>query len=715
MPTNSKLAGKMPLMMGLMGSAGKPVVKGAETVDFDGTNDALTKASDLTGATDGKTCTFSGWVYIAGDSAGDFIQGAGGIPAFSYASGVFTVNLRNAGGTVILDLQIAQTEKVPDYTWMHLLVSVDLANASNRHVYVNDEIPASINWVTYTDDNSDFTRASWGISSPGKVKGRLAHVYLDYAYINLSVEANRRNWITADLHPAAESVQSALSPILYLPMTDPDTAGTNAGTGGDFTLNGTVARSGRGPNQDNCSASVFDGSADRLYLSSPTGAAISKQAVVSFVINSSSTADAQESVYNFNNALYADYQPSDKTLGIQFKDAATTSIAARVTLNNFNANGITTHISVSIDVDGANTAKRHVYVNGVIYTDVTWNNFADISIAFTNTPWNIAAGSTGSPASSSYFEGIIGECYIDDVYIDLATDNPFWDSTLNKPVSVRKVIDDTGVTPLVALPMIGSDAGNNLGTGGDFTVNSGPFTGARGASEFWARSVDFDGSTDYYSRTSALSGASDGKVVNGFFAIRPDTVSGTENIFTIVNGSSERFAISRTTTNILIEAWNAAGSQILSATATATLALNTWAVIHFNFNLASSTNRSISKAGTNLSVSWGTFTDDSIELSSTEQYIGSGDAGGSLYGGDLAIMWLDFGTEIDFTDEATRLIYSDALGFPTDLQAAIDAGTSPQGIVHMKFDDSSAFGTNSGTGGVFTEAGTPVAGPDVNP
>lgn len=38
-----------------------------------------------------------------------------------------------------------------------------------------------------------------------------------------------------------------------------------------------------------------------------------------------------------------------------------------------------------------------------------------------------------------------------------------------------------GTPPLIYLPMCGNNAGKNYGTGGDFTVNSGPFAGARGA------------------------------------------------------------------------------------------------------------------------------------------------------------------------------------------------------------------------------------------
>jgi hypothetical protein len=55
----------------------------------------------------------------------------------------------------------------------------------------------------------------------------------------------------------------------------------------------------------------------------------------------------------------------------------------------------------------------------------------------------------------------------------------------------------------------------------------------------------------------------------------------------------------------------------------------------------------------------------------------------------------------------------DALGYPVDLQPAIDAGDIPTPLIHMKFDDTSALGTNSGSGGDFTVNGTVTAGADV--
>ena len=60
-------------------------------------------------------------------------------------------------------------------------------------------------------------------------------MYLDFTYRPLNVEANRRLFIDSNGGSTASAPLVALSPILYLPMTDGYAVGENAGTGGDYT------------------------------------------------------------------------------------------------------------------------------------------------------------------------------------------------------------------------------------------------------------------------------------------------------------------------------------------------------------------------------------------------------------------------------------------------------------------------------------------------
>jgi hypothetical protein len=219
--------------------------RGGPSTEFDGVSDYLSRSSDFTGNADGKTFTFSAWVYLEYTASTSqrvlYATDASDNGIFFHVQGSETIGFEawNAAGTKIL--QAATSTVIADNTWTNIIVSVDMANSSNRSIYFND-VAASVSWYTYTNAAIDFTRATptvgeWG-NGTRQFFGSLAHVFLDYTYRDMSVKANRRLFITADQQPASQATQAALNPILYLPMTDANPE-VNAGTGGDFTVNGS--------------------------------------------------------------------------------------------------------------------------------------------------------------------------------------------------------------------------------------------------------------------------------------------------------------------------------------------------------------------------------------------------------------------------------------------------------------------------------------------
>jgi len=252
----------------------------AQAIDFDGTNDLLSRSTDLVGNTDGQQFTFSFWLWRQATSGLATVysaQNASNVVFFSVynAGGTTTVLAKDSGGTTRLEASFSLGVSQYVGTFYHVLISVDKTNTSNRAIYVND-IAQTVTWTTYsTTNNIDFTQPKHDVmglyGTTATAAGRLSHVFFDKTYRDLSVTANRRLFVTADLKPAAG--QAALNPIMYLPMSDPTQPGLNQGTGGNFTLTGTVARSGRGPNQYNAPYSDFDGAADYLERASVTGMA----------------------------------------------------------------------------------------------------------------------------------------------------------------------------------------------------------------------------------------------------------------------------------------------------------------------------------------------------------------------------------------------------------------------------------------------------------
>jgi hypothetical protein len=343
-------------------------------------------------------------------------------------------------------------------------------------------------------------------------------------------------------------------------------------------------------------------------------------------------------------------------------------------------------------------------MNGVDVTgSVSWSVYSDDTIDLTLNDYEVGKNAAGT----DYMNGELSDVWFDDSYT--ADLSGFYDTETGKPKFLG--IDGslpTGSPPLVYLPMRGNDAGNNAGTGGDFTVNSGPYTGARGPSEFWAGSAEYNGSNQYHGRASALTGAVDGKVLTLACAINTDAISGNDYIFAIRNGAgSVRFDFWNGAATLKMRGYNAAGSQILGTVTTGNvISATTWHTILLSINMANSGQRLLYVDGVDTSTTWNTYTDGDLELSGAQQYIGSL-AAGDYFDGKIGFLY--FTTEyIDFSQEANRLKFFDAFGYPVDIGAdgSLPTGTPP--LIYMNSDFH--LGTNLGTGGDFTPQNTPTDG-----
>ena len=693
-----------------------------EAVSFDGTNDYLSRSSDMTGNSDGKTFTFSCWFYGATGGTIYHSGGAGytdGVSIGFEQSGELNIKMDNPSGSTVFSVEHGGA--IAMNTWNHLLISCDMSSTSNRHIYVND-VALGNSYLTYTDSDIDFTSSTHSIVQLNKLKGRLAHLFLDYTYRDLSVTSNRRLFIDAEGKPS-DTIPS--SPILYLPMTDAATAGSNSGTGGDFTVNGVLATAERGPNQDNCSASTFDGSNDYMTRAS-IGASNSKVFTVSGTINFTSGdgficrfyKNGHGVLFNIATNIYgslyikaynASYQ---NRFYVQWKN----SIGA----NNALMPNHNYHFSLSVDM--SDTSKRHLIINGAAVSP-TYTYYTDVEMGFSA----IDLSRVGFVSGEGYFAGDLGELYFNTTYTDLSTDNPFWDSDANRPNSVRKVIADTSVTPLVALPLMGNDAGNNLGSGGDFNVVSGPFTGARGGSEYWSRTVNFNGHNNGNGLTrSGLSGSSNTYNISAVMIFKhPDTQ--TKKLLSLAYSSSSnsknRFTIEYSSTLFKVIAQDTSGNwgpSITGPTDSGTgqpiitsVSTNTWHTVFF----------SIKTNGTSYCIFDGTQY-STFEGSGGNIGLGQANLCGINRGAengsydddrkqDIAFLYLD-DSYIDFSQEANRNKFINQLGYPRDLTQQIEDEDIPNPLLYMKFD-AAALGTNSGTGGNFTVNGTVTSGADFTP
>lgn len=678
----------------------------ADAMDFDGTNDYLSRASDLTGNTDGKTFTFSyfGWRNATGSL--HTIYDNGKVTIQVNASDQVIITGKNAAGTTILSAT-ATASTIQKQTFDNLLISIDLANTSNRSIYI-DDVAATVTWAAYTNDTLDWTTATHAVGAvysgfASKYAGRLSGLFLDYTYRNLSVEATRRLFFTADRKPAAN--QAALSPILYLPLSDQTQPGLNLGTGGNFALTGVVARSGRGPSQFNAHYSDLDGTADYLSRTTAlTGMADGKVFTMAFCFN----ADSLNQIYSIGESgvpyplvVSVGGGGSGKALLIQVYDTAKSALAINATVTDplFT---IGRNYIVVLSIDVTNPTNRQITVNGAT-ASVTW-------ATYTNTNLHLTYGGSGGGyyvgLQAGFFNGRLGNVFFDTKYIDLS-----------QPANLAKFVTSTGIDakpvdlgangekpfgtpPLIYLPMYGNNAGKNYGSGGDFTVNSGPYLGAKGPNEFYFNKWDFNGSTSYANRLSQLIGVVDTKQISGSFVINKNA-STTYTIFD-TDGASFRISINASN-QLVILAKNSAGTTILNATTTSTISNTQNTNVLFCFDLSNTSNRYIYFNGIASTVTWTTYVNDFIDVTVNNYSIGAETGLGNKLAGKLAEFCLT-SNYIDFSQESNRLKFFDAFANPVNLTYNIGNGSLTSPVIYMRFDPSNS-GKNYGTGGDFNVTG----------
>ncbi len=226
---------------GVVGGAAAPYITSGR--DFDGTNDHASLANGPAGIVDGKQGLLSYWERVDVSNGGSIIGSTGF--KFSAAcrntpSNAPNIFAANAAGAAVLDLRGLTVRGTG--TWFHVLASWDLV-AGVGHLYVSDTDDK--NQVTLVDDTIDYTVASWAIGAEvptgGRFSGCLSEIFFHTSYLDLSVTANRRKFISAGGKPvslgADGSTPLGVQPLIYMPNGDP---ASNLGTGGNFTVTGSL-------------------------------------------------------------------------------------------------------------------------------------------------------------------------------------------------------------------------------------------------------------------------------------------------------------------------------------------------------------------------------------------------------------------------------------------------------------------------------------------
>ncbi len=226
----------------------------AKAVTYNGSTDYLSRSSALSGLSDGTDGTLSFWMKIpSGDGTSRSLfqiwsTGVGAPKLFADLTGgnLLTLTGRNSGGTTRLTLTTAST-LLAGTGWRHIIGSWQSGSGG---LYIDGALDVSGG----STGAINYAATTLGIAArpdgTNKFTGDLAEVFFHPSFIDLSVAANLQKFRTAGGKPAAVGSDGSgplgVQPIVYL--TGPaSTAGTNKGSGGNYTINGAPTDASTSP------------------------------------------------------------------------------------------------------------------------------------------------------------------------------------------------------------------------------------------------------------------------------------------------------------------------------------------------------------------------------------------------------------------------------------------------------------------------------------
>ncbi len=233
-----------------------------QAVNFDGTNDYLTRGAVLTGLPNNNGIgTLSFWIragraYTAVASGGAVIATGSTfdhglcVQLANSADGRLQIRGSDKNGNGVLDLRSNTVAPISTIGAVyHVLASFNPEIAGSNKLYINDanqtnlvsRVDAAFGWA---EAGANFAIGALA-NGTTRVNGDLGEIWFHNTYIDLSVQANRRKFITAAGKPADLGINGekvmGTRPQLY--MAGPPgqwNTGVNRGTGGNFTIHGAV-------------------------------------------------------------------------------------------------------------------------------------------------------------------------------------------------------------------------------------------------------------------------------------------------------------------------------------------------------------------------------------------------------------------------------------------------------------------------------------------
>ena len=226
-------------------------------VNFDGTNDYLTRGDGLTGESNTKEGSWSIWFKPTADDATYVLTsrliGAIGRGIINRLSdNKFQVDFQDVNENIVWRGRSNATILAAG-GWVNVLGSVDSATGA-RSMYINDTLATLAIDTFNADVLIGWIADDWAIGAQvnGNTKSAadIAELWIDKTFIDFSVESNRRKFISAGGKPvdleSDGSGPTGTAPLIYQSGATA-TWHTNDGSGGGFTENGALTDASSSP------------------------------------------------------------------------------------------------------------------------------------------------------------------------------------------------------------------------------------------------------------------------------------------------------------------------------------------------------------------------------------------------------------------------------------------------------------------------------------
>jgi len=220
---------------------------------FDGTNDFASRGADLDGIADGQSILFNTWMKMGATSSNTtsyrfFGNETERFQVYRHTDGQIVCLCRNSSDTTVAWFESNANSVVIATGWAHVLITCDTSTAGRRHIHINGTEQTNENTFTVgsTIDlaGSSNWRVGYELAGGSRFNGILCETAFGTpAYYDTTVQANREKFRTAAGKPEDFVTLGAMSPLAYFHSQVPNWH-VNAGSGGGFTLTGTLVDSG---------------------------------------------------------------------------------------------------------------------------------------------------------------------------------------------------------------------------------------------------------------------------------------------------------------------------------------------------------------------------------------------------------------------------------------------------------------------------------------